>query len=57
MTAFMFYLQIRRVELRLEIEQDKNLHFDTKEITKIVGQEWKELDDSKKRHFQIDHHK
>ena len=53
MTPFMFYLQIRRVELKLEIELDKNLKFDIKEITKIVSQEWKELDASKKRHFQI----
>ena len=53
MTPFMFYLQIRRVELKLEIELDKNLKFDIKEITKIVSSEWRDLENSKKKHFQI----
>ena len=53
----MFYLQIRRVELKNEISTcnaaGDSLKFDIKEITKIVSQEWKELDASKKRHFVI----
>ena len=53
MTPFMFYLQIRRVELKLEIELDSNLKFDIKEITKIVSSEWRDLENSKKKHFQI----
>ena len=76
MTSFMFYLQIRRVELKNEAllkaeslktsptEGDKSANpedaknspvgvVDIKEITKIVSEEWRNLDEGKRKHFNI----
>ena len=54
MTAYMFYLQIRRVELMNEAKNENSIKMpEVKEITKTVSEEWKQLDEVKKKHFNI----
>ncbi len=57
MTPFLFYLQIRRVELKNDYQKNNisnpSLKFDIKEVTRQVSLEWKDLDENKKKHFNI----
>ena len=53
MTGFMFYLQIRRVELEEENKKQGKEPALSDNVTEIIAEEWKNLDDLKKQHFVI----
>lgn len=51
LTPFQFYLTIRRVEMKDEAA--KKGESVGPDVQKMIGQEWNQLDEGKKKHFNI----